>query len=299
MSTETNKERWLALLEEEYFCLKKDTVEFDVATMLKDMLLSVDLNNAVHTTAQQLNTYYWERNNAKGPFFSWGNMEETFPDFVSFLYDIIVRLTPLISYNDPRQDVILQLVLELRRLPPNPVKAWNGDRLLTPDNDTFALQLHNTWSALWDDDSSAYSGPQDWKQHCDEWLNFSSFLARCIQVRIDDHVLVISKYPRMNIEDGLGTYIDDSIRRSCWVMVAAQYVLLAGPVLREEFIQSPSSPDWGIDKWKFWAKRFGEVGSGRGLAPEVKEAALEARRKMILLKPELFTVSEGGTKTED
>lgn len=127
MSTETvnSQEPWLALFDEEYFFCEKGTVEHDVASILKDMLLSTDMNNAAQTAAHQLNTYYWERNNESGPFFRWGNEKETFFDFVSFLYDIIVRVTPFVPYNDARQDVIVQLVLELRNLPPNPVKAWN------------------------------------------------------------------------------------------------------------------------------------------------------------------------------
>jgi hypothetical protein len=127
MSAETasNKEPWLALFEKEYFFCEKGTVEHDVAAMLKDMLLSTDMSNAARTTAYQLNTYYWERNDASGPHFRWGNEKETFPDFISFLYDIMFRVTPFLSYNDPRQDVIVQLFLELRNLPPNPVKAWN------------------------------------------------------------------------------------------------------------------------------------------------------------------------------
>ena len=127
MSTEAvnSKEPWLTFFDKEYFCCEKGTVEHDVASILKNMLLSTDVNNAAHTAAYQLNTYYWERNNESGPFFQWGNEKEPFPDFISFLYDIIVRVTPFLSYNDASQNVIVQLVLELRNLPPNSVKAWN------------------------------------------------------------------------------------------------------------------------------------------------------------------------------
>lgn len=47
-----SKEPWLALFDEEYFCLEKGTVEHDVASILKDMLLSgtdVTNNSAAHT----------------------------------------------------------------------------------------------------------------------------------------------------------------------------------------------------------------------------------------------------------
>lgn len=135
MSTETvnNKEPWLALFEKEYLCFERGTVEHDVASMLKDLLSDTNDDDddddaaaaAAHTTAHQLNSYYWERNNASGPFFRWGNERDTFPNFVTFLFDIMVRVTLFIPYNDGRQNAILQLVRELRDLPPNPVKAWD------------------------------------------------------------------------------------------------------------------------------------------------------------------------------
>ena len=80
-------------------------------------------------------------------------------------------------------------------------------------------------------------------------MNFSSFLARCIQARIDDHILHISKYPRIDIADGLDDYINPGVKRDSRVMIAAQYILLAGSVLDEEFIQNPKACSTGVVKW--------------------------------------------------
>lgn len=63
------------------------------------------------------------------------------------------------------------------------------------------------------------------------WVNFSAFLARCIQARIDNSALPICKYPSINIPDGLDYNIPPGIKRDSRVMIAAQYILLAGPFL--------------------------------------------------------------------
>lgn len=130
------------------------------------------------------------------------------------------------------------------------------------------------------------------------WVNFSAFLARCIQARIDNSALPICKYPSINIPDGLDYNIPPGIKRDSRVMNAAQYILLAGPVLDEEFIQNPKEYPRGVVEWQSWAKRFEQLVEIE-LASEVKEAVIEARKKMISLRPELFFVSEGGTKSDN
>ncbi|KAK2764254.1 hypothetical protein FQN54_008946 [Arachnomyces sp. PD_36] len=330
MSTETvnNKEPWLSFLEKEYLWCEKGTVQRDVSSALKDMFLSTDHDNAAHTAAHQFNTYYWERVN-KRQSFKWGK-REPWVDYISFLYQIIVRLAPVVRYDDVRQDILVQLIVELRNLPPNPVKGPYGDRLAPPsDNMLFAQIVDEYWRGLWGKYLTSFtfspSGtksrdgernidihltassnwrfpePAQWKQRCDEWLNLSCFIARCVQARLDDELFLEGSYPFFAIEDGLKGNIDDPIKRDCWVLIAAQYFLLAAPALDEEFIQRPTkkNPDWGVDKWKYWAKRFGELEGGTLLAPEVKRAVADARKKMISLRPELFTVSEGGAKPEE
>ncbi|KAK2765316.1 hypothetical protein FQN54_008160 [Arachnomyces sp. PD_36] len=298
MATEIDnkKERWLSLFEEN-IRYEKGTVQHDVASIIKDMLLSNQSNNTVRATAYQLNTYYWERNNENGPFFTWAKTGESVPGYISFIIDMIVGPTPFIPYDDPKQDLLVQLILELRNLPRNPVKAWDGDHLLPPEETEFGELLHETWASRWADSNREYPDPAKWKQRCDEWVNFSAFLARCVQARIDDDAFDIGKYPRMNIDDAVSSHITDEVKRNSWVMVAAQYVLLAGPVMDEEFIQKPEVRDLGMSMWQFWAEGFKKVAEGE-LASNVKEAVIEARKKMIAMRPELFFVSEGGSKPD-
>lgn len=145
---------------------------------------------------------------------------------------------------------------------------------------------------------AAAAASSEWKEQCDEWVNFSSFLARCIQARVDDQILPISKYPRINIADGLDVHMQPGIKRDSRVMIAAQYILLAGPALDEGLIQDPKAYATGVVQWQSWARRFKELAEME-LASEVKAAVIEARKKLISLRPELFSVSEGGTKPDN
>jgi hypothetical protein len=128
-----------------------------------------------------------------------------------------------------------------------------------------------------------------WEKRCEEWMNLTSFIARCIKARVidDDKILDVDEYPSRDIPEGLETEFYPGITRDSKVMVAAQYILIAG-----DFIGGKS---WGIDRWQLWARKLEEL-AGKELASEVKTAVIEARKKLIFLHPELFLISEGGSK---
>lgn len=88
------------------------------------------------------------------------------------------------------------------------------------------------------------------------------------------------------------------VTRDSRVMIGAQYILLAGHALDREFIQTlDEDPLWGRSKWQLWAEKLREL-AGKELTSEVKEAVIEARKKMISIHPELFYTSEGGSKPD-
>lgn len=121
-----NEKTWLAHLDKKYLSCEEDSVEHDIALIMKDMLLSNDRENASLTAAHQINTYYWDRNLDSGPLFRFQNEEERVSDFLTFIYDIIISgIAPFVPYYDSRHDTLVKLVIELYRLPPRTVKAWN------------------------------------------------------------------------------------------------------------------------------------------------------------------------------
>lgn len=125
MDSKHNEEPWLAHLNKEYLSCEEGSVEHDIASIMKDMLLSGDSKNATPTAAHRINTYYWDRNLDSGPLFRFQREEGTF-DFLYLIYEIIIEgIAPFLPYSDSRHDALVQLVIELYRFPPRPVKAWN------------------------------------------------------------------------------------------------------------------------------------------------------------------------------
>lgn len=118
-----------------------------------------------------------------------------------------------------------------------------------------------------------------------------------MEARIFDHVFDNTKYPGINIPDGLENDIPPGVKWNSRVMVAAQYILLAGHVIDEEFIQKDGRSSQGLDRWKLWEGKLKEL-SGKELAPEVRAAVIEARKKLVSLHPELFPISQGGSRPD-
>ena len=129
-------------------------------------------------------------------------------------------------------------------------------------------------------------------------MNFSSFVARCTEARIDEHFPDFIKYARLDVPEGLEKEMSPGLKRDTRVMVAAQYILLAGHVIDEELVQKPTKKrkSYGLEKWKLWAGKLQEL-AREELASEVKDAVVEARQKMVSLHPELFSMGEEGRKT--
>lgn len=129
------------------------------------------------------------------------------------------------------------------------------------------------------------------KRKCDEWINVSAFFARLIANGIDQKYEPSCKYPSFDIPGGLEKVIPNQIVRDCNVMVAAQYILIAGPGIYENFIIQPKGSErgqWGLDKWPLWARKFKEVAEKGDLSSDVQAAALEARAVMVSLHPDPF-----------
>jgi Protein of unknown function (DUF3632) len=132
-------------------------------------------------------------------------------------------------------------------------------------------------------------------RQCNEWVNFSSFLARCIASGINDSYKDGYELLKININEALEKDHPPGIYRDCWIMVAAQYILLAGEAIYKQMISSAvkgsDSERRGLDKWRLWANMFGKRADEEDSKSEANSAAFAAYQKMVSLHPELFLVS--------
>ena len=125
-------------------------------------------------------------------------------------------------------------------------------------------------------------------------MNFSAFLARCIESGVSKRYEDRCKYAVIDIGKGIEKDLKPGITRDCRVMVASQYVLLAGRVVYEEIVAKMKGKDrekWGLDKWSLWGRKFKELAreyeeiGNPGLASATKQAY----EKMVSFHPSLFS----------
>lgn len=123
------------------------------------------------------------------------------------------------------------------------------------------------------------------EESCSEWLNLSTFLARCLGAGLCDADPYPGKHPFVDIPIGLKEDLAPGLERDCKAMVSVQWILLAGQKI-VELSFSTSMGVSGPEQWKRWREVFAEIEKGVGTyASEVRNAAGEARKYMDVLRP--------------
>jgi Protein of unknown function (DUF3632) len=134
------------------------------------------------------------------------------------------------------------------------------------------------------------------KTSLDEWVNLSSFLARCIESGIDDNNQNSCRCAGFDIINALEKPLRPSVYRDRRVMVAAQHILLAGRVIYEWLIKTTVK---GLEEWRLWAIRFRALADDmEDKESELKSATKQAYEKVVSLHPDVFFISEGGSKPD-
>ena len=125
--------------------------------------------------------------------------------------------------------------------------------------------------------------PRYYQKACDEFLNFSCFLARYLEAGLMDESPDRCKYSGIDVREALDHDLPQGPLRDCQLMVAAQHILLAGRVLAEEcFYQSIKG--FGPDKWRRWAAKLEEISRReREKNESLASAAKDAHEYMLSL----------------
>ena len=77
------------------------------------------------------------------------------------------------------------------------------------------------------------------------------------------------------------------LKRDCKVMVAAQYILLAGQTLADDFLKKPVG-DFGPRKLRRWAEKLKEISTQERSNTCLAAATDQACKYMVYLLPEIF-----------
>jgi hypothetical protein len=89
-------------------------------------------------------------------------------------------------------------------------------------------------------------------------VNLTSFFARWLAVGLDDSFDDRSENSIFDISIALDEDRSCGLQRDCVLLVAAHYILLAGPTLANDCLKKVPNKV-GSSKWKRWAEKFEEI----------------------------------------
>lgn len=98
---------------------KLPSIFLDLFTTYRDE----DCQTATHNVTRRINAEYWDVYLPSDSLIK-SQEDKGMAEFLSRLNNLVFGLALLIGYDDPRQDALLQVLVELRKLPPKPFKVW-------------------------------------------------------------------------------------------------------------------------------------------------------------------------------
>ncbi|KAF7954158.1 hypothetical protein EAE96_005289 [Botrytis aclada] len=231
-----NQPPWLTFLTKQASIISGQKFVSEISNIFINFLLSED-DDAVAEAAKRI--------------------EDSTRDSLMFVFQTIYDLAALIPYEDRKQDMLLQLIVELLKLPRKTFKGDDGKVVEeSPIYHDINMEVkHDMWNARKVDEFDLHVKTQDeYTQSCIEWINLSAFYARCIAASVDDHDENACKFPEIDICEALEAYNDPSlgIDADFRVVVATRYITVAGEKIREDNVV------WWDKHAPIWEKKLEE-----------------------------------------
>ncbi|ATZ53225.1 hypothetical protein BCIN_09g01030 [Botrytis cinerea B05.10] len=208
---------WLTFLDKEASNTSAQDFVPDVANILKNYLISKTENNNALETAKKIDSY-----SVPSPYMH-----------LSSVYWMIFDTAAVIPYNDATQEKLLNLLIEMLRLPRRKFETQAGE--IAEERPIYYEEFFNIFNESWNarhvDELDLDTKTQDeYTQACIEWVNISAFFARCYSAGLEKDSASACKFPENDIPEALESKdsyvpgIDTDFR----VMVATQYIVIAG-----------------------------------------------------------------------
>ena len=105
-----------------------DVTYVALANTIKDLLVSED-GKAARNAAIAVDSYYANEFLASDPLLRFQE-DKGMGIFLNTIYDIVLELALIIPYDDQSQDSLVNLLVELRKLPAKSYKIWNVSYLV-------------------------------------------------------------------------------------------------------------------------------------------------------------------------
>ncbi|KAJ3962594.1 hypothetical protein N0V92_000663 [Colletotrichum tropicale] len=264
---ETNVEPWKADLEEQIAAQESwgEDQDTETASIILRMFLAFEDKGylAAQQAALQIGADYWAKYlpSSQDPLHKpYMLKNKGWPTYLRDLYHLILSQSWLQSYCDPRQDLLVRLLIELRDLP----------------------------KVTYQEDDPEPEDPKEKEEffrECDEWVNFSSFQARIVGAKVYKPWETYLKYPSVDIEVALEKDLPNGKLAECRLLVASEWIFHAGKVIYDD-MKKTNKEKWGPPRWKSWAGRIEEILKVGGQSEEVTIMLQAALDKMITIDTE-------------
>ncbi|KAJ0268155.1 hypothetical protein COL940_013658 [Colletotrichum noveboracense] len=292
-------EPWRAELEEQIAAQESwgDEQDTEIAAILLKMLLSFPERGYLSTleASLRIGADYWAKflPSSKDPLNKPYMMaDKGWPMYLGGVYDAIFCQSWLLRYDDPRQDCLVRLLVDLQNLPKVAYQSWGGEYHAYHNDSVFVSMSDENWNAKFASDRPEPKDPEakkDFILTCDEWVNFSSFLARYHGSKAykpwDSHL----KYPSVDIELALENPLPSGKLGECRLLVASNWFIHAGKLIYED-MKEANTEKWGLSRWSRWTEKIQEILKTGGQTDEVTsnlQAALDSIMSIATEKIEI------------
>ena len=189
-----------------------------------------------------------------------GEQRMTFLNANSFLaafWQTVFTIARHAPYHDPKQDELIQIIVELRKLPVAQCEIDGEMFEICINEPVFGVVSQNFRMANYPTDFMEQSGRGSYSSHgqtftfkeqCDLYLNFSAFQARVLAESVLDNTELRCRDAEQVLHDMMKSRFSGE-KRDCIVMAAAQFIILAGHVIVHDFGEEPGFEQLN-DKWK-------------------------------------------------
>ncbi|KAK0666411.1 hypothetical protein QBC41DRAFT_150436 [Cercophora samala] len=310
---------WITIIKENKYLHDdssyENTIAPHIAQLFQEYLLSDDESSTAATALKFDSMYedlYLPNYNGRG-----NGRKKGWTGYLSYFYETVFVIAKHIPYNDPLQDKVIQLLLELKKLPSRATKigsyeGWEWiDSTVWQCDPQFIGQLgnaHDSAPPSWTSEGYLSSGssyePEEYEEAAREceidplrWVNYHALRARCILAGLYEGYEGYLDGPSATISYVLGPeeerYPGDIL--DVTVMAACNYILMIGDIIDSECVQKQQPPyryQWkcwedgnGPAVWKQWARRLSEIiedlekGNDSGL--HIREKNRDALQELV------------------
>jgi hypothetical protein len=141
-----NKEPWVTRFDKHLREWAEGPCEHELGGILKDAFLSVDHSTAVRT-ARRIQGFY-EHEYLHSDFFCEYPDDQGMAYFYGSFNEVVFPLATLLPYNSCAQEQLVQLIFELRKVPPMEFKVWGVCYILLCAVPTLVLGLTSFLTSL-------------------------------------------------------------------------------------------------------------------------------------------------------